>query len=121
MKYAIFENLSTTTKIESLPFLDLGKHKIKSIEILTQGALGTGKGVHNSCGKTLDLAYLQVMQRSVLLSLFIFGQKKNVHVTLLKSSLHQNDPLNHLHVLHAQLTHRTIRHTKSILYKQVPI
>ena len=76
MKYAIFENLSTTTKIESLPFLDLGKHKIKSIEILTQGALGTGKGVHNSCGKTLDLAYLQVMQRSVLLSLFIFGQKK---------------------------------------------
>ena len=55
MKYAILENLSTTTKIESLPFVDLGKPKIKSIEISTQGALGIGKGVYNPRGKTLAL------------------------------------------------------------------
>ena len=58
MKCAILENLSITTKIESLPFLDLGKLKTKSIEMSTQGALGTGRGVYNPCGKTLDLACL---------------------------------------------------------------
>ena len=58
MKCAILENLSTTAKIESLPFLDLGKPKTKSIEISTQGALGTGRGVYNPCGNTLDLACL---------------------------------------------------------------
>ena len=58
MKCAILENLSTTTKIESLPFLDLGKPKTKFIKISTQGALGTGRGLYNPCGKTLDLAYL---------------------------------------------------------------
>jgi len=65
-------------KIESLPFLDLGKPKTKSIEILTQGALGTGRGVYNPCGKTLDLACLQVMHLAQALSIsrFIFGQKK---------------------------------------------
>jgi hypothetical protein len=47
MKYVILENLSTTTNMESLPFLDLGKSKIKSIEILTQGSLGTSEGVYN--------------------------------------------------------------------------
>jgi hypothetical protein len=47
MKCAILENLSTTTNIESLPFLDLGRPKIKSIEISTQGSLGTGKGVYS--------------------------------------------------------------------------
>jgi len=31
--------------MESLPFLKLGKHKIKSIEISTQGFLGTGQGL----------------------------------------------------------------------------
>jgi hypothetical protein len=39
MKCVILENLSTTTNIESLLFLDLGKLKIKS--------LGTGRGVYN--------------------------------------------------------------------------
>ena len=109
MKCAIFENLSTTIKIESLHFLDLGKPKTKSIEISTQGALGTGRGVYNPCGKTLDLAYLQVthLAQTLSTSRFIFGQKKKkkVHVTHLKSFLHQNDPLNHLHVLHAQATY----------------
>ena len=47
MKCVILENLSTITKIESLPFLNLGKPKTKSIEISTQGALGTGKGVYD--------------------------------------------------------------------------
>ena len=78
MKCAILENLSTTIKIESLPFLDLGKSKTKSIEIATQGALGKGKGVYNPCGKTLDLAYLQVMHlaQAFSTSRFIFGKKK---------------------------------------------
>jgi hypothetical protein len=35
MKYVILENLSTITNIESLPFLDLGRPKIKSIETST--------------------------------------------------------------------------------------
>jgi len=46
MKCAILENLSTTTKIESLPFFDLGKPKIKSIKISTQGLVGTWNGVY---------------------------------------------------------------------------
>jgi len=48
IKCAILENLSTTTNIESLHFLDLGRPKMKSIEISTQGSLGTGKGVYSS-------------------------------------------------------------------------
>jgi hypothetical protein len=48
MKYFILENLSTTTNIKSLHFIDLCRPKIKSIEISTQGSLGTGKGVYNS-------------------------------------------------------------------------
>jgi hypothetical protein len=47
MKCVILENISTTTNIESLPFLNLGRPKIKSIETLTQGSLGTGQGVYN--------------------------------------------------------------------------
>jgi hypothetical protein len=47
MKCAILKNLSTTTNMESLPFLDLGKPKIKSIEISTQDFLGIGKGIYN--------------------------------------------------------------------------
>ena len=78
MKCAILENLSTTTKIESLPFLDLGKSKTKSIEISTQGTLGAGRGVYNPCGKTLDLACLHVthLAQTLSTSRFIFGQKK---------------------------------------------
>jgi hypothetical protein len=47
MKCVILENLFTTTNMESLPFLDLGKPKIKSIEISTQCFLGTSKSVYN--------------------------------------------------------------------------
>jgi hypothetical protein len=102
MKCAILENLSTTTKIESLPFLDIGKPKTKAIKISTQGAQGTGKGVYNPRAKTLDLACLHVthLAQTHSTSRFIFSQKKNVHATPLNSSLHQNDPSNH--VLHAQ-------------------
>jgi hypothetical protein len=49
MKYAIFENLSTTTKMESLPHFDLGKPKTKSIEMSTYGSFGTGKGAYKPC------------------------------------------------------------------------
>jgi hypothetical protein len=42
------ENLSTITNMESLPFLDLGKPKIKYIEISTQGSLEISKGVYNA-------------------------------------------------------------------------
>uniref|UniRef100_A0A2P2Q1X2 Uncharacterized protein n=1 Tax=Rhizophora mucronata TaxID=61149 RepID=A0A2P2Q1X2_RHIMU len=38
MKCAIFENLSTTIRIQSRPFLDLGNLRIKSIEMLVQGS-----------------------------------------------------------------------------------
>jgi hypothetical protein len=58
MKCAILENLSTTTKIESLPFFDIGKPKTKSIEISTQGSVGTNNGVYSPCSSTLDFAFL---------------------------------------------------------------
>jgi hypothetical protein len=61
MKYVILENLSTTTKIQSLPFFGLGKPNIKSKYISTQGFLGTSKRVYKPCDKTIDLACLQVM------------------------------------------------------------
>lgn len=78
MKCTLLENLSTTTKIESLPFFELDKPKTKSIKISTQGALGTGKWVYNPCGKTLDLAYLRITHLAQTLSTshFIFGLKK---------------------------------------------
>jgi hypothetical protein len=46
IKCVILENLFTTTKIESLPFFDLGKPNIKSIDISTKGSLGTGKKIY---------------------------------------------------------------------------
>ncbi|KAM7486569.1 hypothetical protein LguiA_002578 [Lonicera macranthoides] len=78
MKCAIFENLSTTTKIESFPLLVLGKPKMKSIEISVQGSLGIGNGVYKPWGFSLDLACLQVIHFSQILSTsrFIRGQKK---------------------------------------------
>jgi len=41
-----FEKRSTTTKIESIPLDELGKPKIKSIEISTQGMSGMGREVY---------------------------------------------------------------------------
>ena len=78
MKCAILLNLSTTTKIESLPLFVLGSPKIKSIDMSTHGSLGTGKGVYNPCGKTLDLAFLHVIHLPQMrfTSFFILGQKK---------------------------------------------
>ena len=40
---------------------DLGKPKIKFINISTEGSLDTGKKVHKPWGKTLDLTCLHVM------------------------------------------------------------
>jgi len=72
--------------MESVSFLDLGKPKIKPIEISTQGSLGTSKGLYNTWGFTIDLACLQVMHLSQILciSLFMYANK-NIHVKLLKS------------------------------------
>jgi hypothetical protein len=47
MKCVTLENLSTTTKIESLPFFDLGKPKTKSMEISIQGSTSTSNDVYN--------------------------------------------------------------------------
>ena len=40
------ENLSATTKIESLPYLDLGTPNTKFIKQSVQGTLGIGNGVY---------------------------------------------------------------------------
>jgi hypothetical protein len=61
IKCVILENLFTTTKLESLPLFELGKHIIKFIDISTQGSLGTFKEVYKPWGKTLDLVCLKVM------------------------------------------------------------
>jgi hypothetical protein len=58
MKCTILENLSTTTKIESLPFFDLGKPKTKSNEISTQGSVGTSNDAYSPYSCTLDFAFL---------------------------------------------------------------
>src|SRR6266542_3184445 len=78
MKCAILENLSTTTKMLSLPFLVLGNPKTKSIEISSQGTLGTGRGMYKPCGLSRDLACWHVVQRATKRSTssLIFGQKK---------------------------------------------
>ena len=47
MKCAIFENLSTTTIIASLPLWVLGSATMKSILTSSHGWAGTGKGVYN--------------------------------------------------------------------------
>jgi hypothetical protein len=57
MKWAILENRSTTTKMLSLPFLALGNPKTKSIEISSQGEVGTGKGIYKPWLFNCDLAF----------------------------------------------------------------
>jgi hypothetical protein len=46
IKWTIFENLSTTTKIELFPFCVFGKPSTKSMLIESQGMLGIGSGVY---------------------------------------------------------------------------
>lgn len=46
MKCVFFENLSTMTKIESLPFFNLGKSKTKLIKIFIQGLIDIGNDVY---------------------------------------------------------------------------
>jgi hypothetical protein len=50
----------------------MGKPKIKSIEISTQGSLGTCKGVFNPWDITLDLVCLHVVHLSQILCTFLF-------------------------------------------------
>lgn len=47
MKWAIFENLSTTTNMESQPFWILGSPLIKSMDTSTHGFSSVGKGIYN--------------------------------------------------------------------------
>src|SRR3954467_946539 len=60
------------------PFLCTGNPKTKSIEISSQGTLGTGRGIYKPCGLRRDLAVLQVVQRATNLSTSrrIHGQNK---------------------------------------------
>jgi hypothetical protein len=44
MKCAIFENLSTTTNMESLPLWVLGNPNTKSIMLASHGLSGIGNG-----------------------------------------------------------------------------
>jgi hypothetical protein len=46
--YHLRKYIYIVINMESLLFLDLGKLKIKSIEISIQGFLGTSKGVYNT-------------------------------------------------------------------------
>ena len=50
IKYAILENLSTTTYMLLLPHIVLGSQSTKSIDMSIQGDCGTGNGVYNLCG-----------------------------------------------------------------------
>ena len=78
MKCAILENLSTTTKIKSLPLLDLGNPKTKSIETSSQGTLGIGRGVYKPWGLNLDFTLWHTMHfpTSFSTSQCILSQKK---------------------------------------------
>lgn len=58
IKYAILENLSTTTNFLSL--FDLCKPNTKSIDMSVQGLLDIGKGVYKPWGLTLDLAFYKL-------------------------------------------------------------
>jgi len=71
MKCAIFENLSTTTKMESLPRFDLGKPKMKSIKMSTHGSFGTSKGVYKPCGWVLDFCHFSFVNE-VFKTMFYF-------------------------------------------------
>lgn len=107
IKWAILENLSTITKIESLPFLELRKPKTKSMEVFTQGALVTSKGVYNPCSMTLDLACLHEMHLACNLSTSwkSLAKKKKIFVQHLKSFSPQNVPLTHHPVPVALVAH----------------
>ena len=75
---AILLNRSTTTKIESLPYLVSGKPRTKFMDMSSQGTLGTGSGVYKPWGFKRDLAlWHNSHQRTCRsTSLLILGQKK---------------------------------------------
>jgi phosphoribosyl-dephospho-CoA transferase len=56
--------------------LKLKNSELLSIEISTQGSVGTNNGVYSPCSYSLDFAFLQAMHCSQIhcTSLFIFGQ-----------------------------------------------
>ena len=64
MKCAIFENMSTITRIESWPIWVLGNPKTKSILTASQGLLGMGNGWYNPTFWLHPLAYWQTLHFS---------------------------------------------------------
>lgn len=62
MKCVILKNLSTTTKIKSLPLLDLGRLSTKSMDMLVHGKVEMSNKVYNPWFMTLDLALWHIMQ-----------------------------------------------------------
>ena len=76
-KWTIFENLSTTIRIESCFLAVLGNPKIKSILTSCQGQSGIGKGVYKPVFCFLCLATAHVLRWATIraTSLFKLGQK----------------------------------------------
>jgi hypothetical protein len=101
----IFENLSTTTKIESLPRFDLSKPKMKSIEMSTHGSLGKGKGIYKPCSWVLDFVFptSYVFITYVLHICFFRSTKMLIQTTIFKMP-HQPAPMC---FTYQQFTHRT--------------
>ena len=77
MKWAIFENWSTTTKIESCFLWVLGRPRTKSMLKSCHGRLGTGSGVYRPVFCLTCFAKAQVRHCPTILatSLFRLGQK----------------------------------------------
>ena len=78
IKCAILENLSTTTKIESLPIWVLGNHNTKSMLMPYQGAIGIGKGSYNPLLLPCIFSLLHVSQCPIIINMsqLSFGQYK---------------------------------------------
>ncbi len=68
---ANFENTCTTTKMASIPF-HFGKHVIKSIETLSNGFEGIGKGLYNpNIFLCIDLVFWHFTHANILLYAFL--------------------------------------------------
>ena len=76
IKWAIFKNISTTTKIESWPLWVLGIPKTKSILITFHGQPSMGNSLYNRAFYIPPLAYWHILHFSInlLTSTFMPGQ-----------------------------------------------
>jgi len=91
--------------MESLPLLDRGIPKTKSMERSGQGQSGIGKGVYKPCGMTLDFdLYRQNTFHTTYEHHVSCVANKNAHAICLRSFEPQNDPLRPSHVPLEQVT-----------------